>query len=279
MRALFLAASVLWLSTAATSSFAADWSTIKIGTEGAFPPWNATNSDGDIIGFEIDLVQDLCQRMGAKCDVVTQTWNGMIPALTTDKYDAIMAGMKISEERERTIRFSSCYGNEPSIFAVSPESALKTTSIGIDRIDLATLEQDDQAAIHMLRKALTDTIIGTQIATEQADFVHQFFDDIAETQSFDTLENLILGLDTGIIDVVFLSKAVWKRLVEGDGNADLTPIGPDIAGGILGKGVGVGIRPEDKDLLDMFDTAIAQAIADGTVRRLSEQWFGFDLSC
>lgn len=279
MRVPTFVASVLWFSISATPGFAADWSRIKIGTEGAFPPWNATTSDGEIIGFEIELAENLCKRMSAKCDVVTQTWNGMIPALTTGKYDAIMAGMTITEERERTIRFSSCYGNEPAIFAVSGDSALRATSTDIGKVDLATLEQEDQAAIHTLRKALAGTIIGTQIATAHADFVKQFFDDVAEIQQFDTLENLTLDLDAGRIDVVFLSKAVWKRIVEGGGNADLTPVGPDIAGGILGKGVGVGFRVEDRDLREMFDVAIAEAIDDGTISRLSERWFGFDLSC
>lgn len=279
MLALRIVMSVLWLGITVSPSLAADWSKIRIGTEGVFPPWNATNSDGEIIGFEIDLARDLCQRMVANCDVVTQKWNGIIPALTTGKYDAIMAGMAITKERERTIRFSICYGNEPAIFAVSGGSVLSATSTEVDKVDLATLEPEDQAAIHTLRKALTGSIIGTQIATAHADFLLQFFDDVADIQQFDTLESLIHDLDIGRIDAVFLSKGMWKKMIEGEGNNDLSPIGPSIAGGILGKGVGVGIRVEDRDLREMFDSAIADAIADGTVRRLSERWFGYDLSC
>jgi len=274
-----VAASLFWLLSAPTPSFAADWSTIKIGTEGAFPPWNATNSDGELIGFEIDLAQDLCRRMKVKCDIVTQTWNGMIPALTTGKYDAIMAGMTITDERERMIRFSSCYGNEPATFAVRGDSNLTTAFPEIAKVNLATLEPEDQAALHTLRKGLTDTIIGIQIATAHADFVQQFFDDVAEIQQFDTLENLTLDLDAGRIDAVFLSKAAWKKMIEGEGNLDIAPIGPDIVGGILGKGVGVGMRVEDGDLREMFSAAIAEARADGSISRLSERWFGFDLSC
>ncbi len=279
MRASLISASAFWLVVASMPVSAADWSTIKIGTEGAFPPWNAINSDGEVIGFEIDLARDLCRRMKAKCDVVTQTWNGMIPALTTGKYDAIMAGMSITDERERMIRFSSCYGNEPAIFTVSGDSGLRDTFSDMARINLGTLEPEDQATLHLLRKGLTGTVIGTQIATTHADFVQQFFEDVAEIQQFDTLENLVLGLDAGRIDVAFLSKAVWKRVTESEGATDIAPIGPDIAGGILGEGVGVGIRIEDQELQEMFDKAVTDALADGTVKRLSEFWFGFDLSC
>ena len=280
MRASFIViAGFLGLSMMSGPGVAADWSTIKIGTEGAFPPWNATDSDGEMIGFEIDLAEDLCRRMNAKCSIVKQSWSGMIPALTTGKYDAIMTGMAITDERERTIRFSSCYGNEPAIFAVRSDSQLRSTSTGIVKIDLATLEPEDKAVIHRLREDLTDTIIGAQIATVHADFVQQFFEDVAEVQLYDTLENLAFDLDAGHIDAAFLSKAVWKKIMEAEGAIDIAPLGPDIAGGILGKGIGVGIRAEDRDLRKMFDAAIAEASADGTISRLSEQWFGFDLSC
>ncbi len=277
MRAPLSVLSALWFGVTASTGVAADWSKIKVGTEGAYPPWNATNSDGGIVGFEIDLAENLCRRMGASCEIVTQTWNGMIPALTIGKYDVIMAGMAITEERERIIRFTSCYANEPAMFAVNSTSALSATSTDLARVNLATLEPEDQAAIHDLRRALAGTIIGTLIATVHADFVQQFFDDVAEIQQFDTLENLTHDLDIGRIDVVFLSKGSLKRISEI--NADLTAIGPDIAGGLLGKGIGVGVRVEDRDLREMFDAAIADAIADGTISRLSERWFGFDLSC
>ncbi len=279
MRAPLFATSVLWVVITASPGFAADWPTIKVGTEGTFPPWNATNGDGDIVGFEIDLAANLCRRMAAKCRVMPQIWNGMIPALTTGKYDAIMAGMKITKERERLIRFSSCYANMPAIFAAVGESPLARELIGIAKVSLATLEPEDQAAIHELRKTFAGTKIGTLIATAEADFVQQFFGDVVDAQQFDTWETLTADLDAGRIDAVFLPKAVWKNIAKTGAVGDLVPIGPDITGGVLGVGVGVGVRIEDHDLREMFDAAISAAIADGTIARLSKQWFGYDLSC
>ena len=265
MRAPVILASVLWFCVSASSSLAADWSTIRIGTDGTYPPWNSKDSEGELVGFEIDLARDLCRRMAATCEVVTQRWNGMIPALTTKKYDAIMAGMAITTESERMIGFSSCYASKPAVFAVHPESALTMAPIPIARIDLATLEPEDQAAIHALRRAFAGAIIGTQIATPHSDFLLQFFDDVAQVQQYDTLENLALDLDTGRIDIALSTRDVWQRMTARDQNTDFALVGPDMTGGIFGRGIGVGIRVEDVDLRSMFDNAIAGAIDDGTV--------------
>jgi octopine/nopaline transport system substrate-binding protein len=187
--------------------------------------------------------------------------------------------MAITDERERTIRFSSCYASEPAMFAVSSDHPLVAMAGDLARINLAAFGPADQEAIQALRRALAGSLIGTRIATAQADFLRQFFADIASVQPFDTVDNMMLDLDAGRIDAVFLKKSAWKKLIEREVSTDLIPIGPDITGGILSKGVGAGFRVEDRDLRAMFDDAIAAAAADGTITRLSERWFGYDLSC
>ncbi|MEO1225995.1 MAG: transporter substrate-binding domain-containing protein, partial [Pseudomonadota bacterium] len=82
---------------------------LRIGTEGAYPPWNATDASGDLIGFEIELGLALCAELGRTCEFVAQDWDGMIPALLNGRYDLIMAGMSITEERQQTITFSNGY--------------------------------------------------------------------------------------------------------------------------------------------------------------------------
>ena len=89
-----------------SASYAGDWSKIKIGTEGAYPPWNAKDASGNLIGFEVDLAKELCAIMKHECTIVEQDWDGMIPGLIMRKYDAIMAGMSITEERLKTINRS-----------------------------------------------------------------------------------------------------------------------------------------------------------------------------
>ena len=102
---------------AAGAATAKDWTSVRIATEGAYPPWNSTDSSGKLIGFEIDLANDLCRRMQVECEIVAQDWEGIIPALTAGKYDAIMAGMSITDERKKVISFTDGYAAEPAYFA------------------------------------------------------------------------------------------------------------------------------------------------------------------
>src|SRR5919205_4499639 len=106
----FLGAAALGMLVA-TSGVSAQEKTVKIATEGAYAPWNFTGAGGKLEGFEIDLANELCARMKAKCEIVAQDWDGIIPALTAKKYDAIMAGMSITDERLKTIEFSRAYAD------------------------------------------------------------------------------------------------------------------------------------------------------------------------
>ena len=101
---------------------------IKIGTEGAYPPWNSKDSSGKLIGFEVELANWLCIYMKADCTIVEQDWDGMIPALQMRKFDAIMAGMSITDERKKVITFSQGYADEVASLAVMKGSSLE----GID---------------------------------------------------------------------------------------------------------------------------------------------------
>ena len=85
---------------------------IKIGTEGAYPPWNSKDASGKLIGFEVELAYTLCRYIGKQCVIVEQDWDGMIPALIMRKFDAIMAGMSITDERKKAISFSQGYADE-----------------------------------------------------------------------------------------------------------------------------------------------------------------------
>ena len=117
-----------------SASYAGDWSKIKIGTEGAYTPWNGTNAAGELEGAEIDLAADLCARMNAECELVAQDWDGIIPALQNGKYDVIIAGMSITEERMQVINFSQGYANEPASFSVLKSSPLATLGLSLIHI-------------------------------------------------------------------------------------------------------------------------------------------------
>src|SRR5690242_5440940 len=114
----------LLASALAIGGAAAQEKTVRIATEGAYAPWNFTGAGGKLEGFEIDLANDLCARMKVKCEIVAQDWDGIIPALQAKKYDAIMAGMSITDERKKVINFSNAYANSPNGFLVAKDSPL-----------------------------------------------------------------------------------------------------------------------------------------------------------
>ena len=266
------------LGLAAGGAMAKDWTSVRIATEGAYPPWNSTNSAGELIGFEVDLANDLCQRMQVECEIVAQNWDGIIPALTAGKYDAIMAGMSITEERMKVINFTDSYAVEPSYFAVLKDGDLASYRTKLDQADLDEVSEEEQAAIDSLKEALDGKTVGVQVATIHANFLDEYMSDAVEVRSYDTQENLDLDLQAGRVDAALASASYWYPLMQTEKGADFVMIGPGLNGGPFGKGVGVGIRQEDTDLVAMFNKAIAEAKADGTINRLAQEWFGFDMA-
>ena len=267
MRSMILTILALCLYVAPSAAQTGDWSEIRIATEGTYPPWNATDNNGDLIGFELDLIRDLCARLRAKCEISTQNWKGMIPALVTGKFDAIIGGIPITEEREKIISFSRCYGSEAAVFAVRDESALATTMARIDRINLTTVEPDEMATIDAMRQALAGTVIGVRVATASSDFLETYFADLVSIRNYDTLENLTIDLNAGRIDAALAPFRFWRSVIGGEGPADITLIGPRMTGGLFGKGIGIGVRKADKDLRGLFDQVIEEA---GIVHRVLE---------
>ena len=267
-----LVGAVLLTSAAAAQD---DWSTIRVASEGAYAPWNFTNADGELDGFEIELMRDLCDRMNAECELVSQAWDGMIPALQAGRYDAIMAGMSITEERKEVIAFSRAYATTPAIFVAPVESELAAADLPETRVDLAEVSAEEQALLDQLRGLVEGRTVGVQTATIHENFLREYMGDIT-IRTYDTQENLDLDLQAGRIDVALADQSGWQPLLEGDAGDDFTRVGPGFSGGVFGEGVGVGLRQEDEALQEKFNAAIQAALEDGTVSELAVKWFGFD---
>lgn len=268
----------LGLGLASGPVAAQDWQKVRIATEGAYPPWNSTDSSGQLIGFDIDLAHDLCARMQVECEIMAQDWEGIIPALQAGKYDAIMAGMSITEERKQVIEFSDSYRTTPAGFAVLEDSELAGADLPGDTLDLSTVEPEDEQAIEALRQALDGKTVGVQVATIHENFLEDELGGVVEVRRYDTQENLDLDLQAGRIDAALADIGYWIPLMETDMGAGITLIGPGLTKGPFGEGVGVGLRKEDQELREMFNEAIAAAKEDGTIFELGQQWFGFDAS-
>lgn len=252
---------------------------VTIATEGAYAPWNFSNPDGTLDGFEIELARDLCERMEADCEIIAQDWNGIIPGLTAGRYDAIMAGMSITEEREQVISFSDAYTLSANGLLVPNESDLADLARTGEKYNLNTNEAAAMEALAEIKPMLEGKAIGVQGSTTHANFAREYFADVADIREYGTTEQHDLDLQAGRIDAVLadaptLQATMQKPEFEGA----FSIVGPGFTGGILGRGVGVGIRQEDEDLRAKFNEAIAAAAADGTIKALSEKWFGVDLT-
>ncbi|MCA1409223.1 transporter substrate-binding domain-containing protein [Ensifer sp. IC3342] len=254
------------------------WTKITIATEGAFPPYNLTKADGTLDGYEIELSKYLCDHMKVECTIIPQGFDGMIPALNAGKFDAIMAGMSATEKRKEVINFSISYGSTGQAFATLKGSELETLPMKGELFSLASNEAGARKAVEELKPLVEGKTIGVQSASIAARFIDEYLNEVVEVREYKTTEQHDLDLVAGRVDLVMASTGYLKTAVEKPANADMAIVGPRFQGGFLGAGSSVGLRKSDTDLQAMFDDAITAAKADGTIKRLSEKWFGFDLT-
>lgn len=250
---------------------------IKIATEGAYPPWNYTNADGSLTGYEIDLTHELCERMKVKCSIVSQEWNGIIPGLTVGKYDAIIASMGVTPERKKVIAFSKSYAKAPNGFLTTSDNDLKSLADAGHAFDLTDSPADAQAAIDELKLKFKGKVIGVQTGSTASNFVREYFKGM-EIRDYPTFEQLALDLANGRLDIGVANVTTFKPVIEANKGV-LVSTGPTFAGGVLGQGTtNIALRQGDDTLLQAFDAAITSVNNDGTNKALTEKWFGVDIS-
>ena len=257
---------------------------IKIGTEGAYPPWNAKDASGNLIGFEVDLAKELCAIMKHECTIVEQDWDGMIPALLMRKFDAIMAGMSITDERLKTINFSQGYADEVASLAVMKGSSLESLNtpkaINLSKKGTAT------KTLKTLADALAGKTVGVQTATIHQNFLESGDVGKVKIRTYKTQDEVNLDLASGRIDAALAAAVAFTDYAAKSGKP-VVLVGPTFSGGAFGNGVGVGIRKGDNStavgkrdakILKDFNSAINTARFKGIISKLAIKHFGFDAS-
>lgn len=242
MRTKFQAALLVALmaSSGATVSVARD---LVLANEGGFPPYNMTKSDGSLEGFDIDIGTSICKLIEARCTWVTNEWSGIIPALMARKFDVIIGGMGITEERRKTVVFSEPYARTYSFFGVLEGKDLDVTPGG-----------------------LAGKSVGVQQGTTNAKYLEAKHPD-AKLMLYPSMDALVADLKIGRVDAVF---GDVKPFTGGEGNGPkLVDIGDPVA---VSEGIGMAFRPDDTALLDEFNKALGQMKSDGTWKALSEKW-------
>ena len=214
--------------------------------------------------------------MKVKCEIVAQDWDGIIPALQAKKYDAIMAGMNITDKRLEVINFSHAYAATPHGWGVMKDSPLAKLPGAGTTVSFEKDPEGAKKAIEAWKPLLKGKTVGVQGSTVNSQFLETYLKDTIQIREYKTTEQHDLDLTAGRIDAIFAGHGALKATQEKPEFKDMVIAGTGMRGGILGRGVAVAMRKDDADLKKSFDAAIEAAIKDGTVKKLSEKWFKID---
>jgi lysine-arginine-ornithine-binding protein len=238
----FLAALV---ALTVTTAQAAD--KLRIGTEGAYPPFNLVDASGELQGFDVDIAKALCVEMKVDCTFVKQDWDGMIPALKKRKYDAIIASMSITEERKKAVDFTERYYTN------------KLQFVGKKGVEL-----------NVSVDGLKDKTIGAQRATIAGDWLENNRDG-ANIKLYDTQENAYLDLSAGRLDGILADIFVNAAWLDSDAGKDFEFKGDPVFEDDL---IGIAVRKGNPELVESFNKAIKAIVANGTYKSISSKYFG-----
>lgn len=248
-----LSAALVLVSGAA---IAKEWKIVRVGVEGAYPPFSSVTTSGELVGFDIDITKALCKEMQVKCSMVQQDWDGIIPALLARKYDAIIASMSITEKRKKKVAFSDKYYNTPAKFARMKGSGIEISKEG-----------------------LKGKTVGVQRATTHDEFITGEFDDTVTIKRYGTQDEAYLDAVAGRVDLLLAdSVAMDDGFLKTDKGKDWEFVGEDYTDPkYFGVGVGIAIRKQDTDLVEMFNKAINGIRTKGTYAKINAKYFDFDV--
>ncbi len=260
MKKLLVVVALIALVFAAGTIQAKDWKLVRIGVEGAYPPFSYTTADGKLEGFDIDIARALGKAMGVEIKLVPQDWDGIIPALLARKYDAIIASMSITEERKKKVAFTNKYYNTPARFVVKK---------GI----MEEFTRDQVAEVTAGKK------IGVQRATIHDNFITDNGGKGVVIKRYATQDEAYMDLRSGRVDMLLAdSVAIDGGFLKKPEGKEYQFIGPPLTDKKwFGEGSGIAIRKKDTDLVEMFNKAIAQIRSDGTYKAIQDKYFDFDV--
>ena len=233
-----------------------DWDKIRIGVEGAYPPFSSVTASGELQGFDIDIANALCEEIGAECTLVQQDWDGIIPALLARKYDAIIASMSITEERKKKVAFTDKYYSTPAKFA-----------------------QKKGAGIEITAEGLSGKTVGVQRATIHDNFVTEEFGDSVDVRRYGSQDEAYLDAVAGRLDLLLAdSVAMSEGFLETEDGAGWEMVGPGFTDPkYFGDGAGIAVRKNNQDLVDKFNAAIAAILANGKYAEINAKYFDFNV--
>jgi arginine/ornithine transport system substrate-binding protein len=243
------------LAMLATGVHAQDKRKVKIGTEGAYPPFNSIDPQGNLVGFDVDIAKALCDAANFECEFVVQDWDGIIPGLIAKKYDAIVASMSMTDQRREVVDFTDKYYQTPAKFVAPKGSDFDISPEG-----------------------LAGKAIGVQRATIHENFLRGEFPEV-DVRTYATQDEANADLVSGRLDLVMAdSVALLEGFLKTDAGQDFEFVGPDYFDPKYhGEGAGIAIRKGEDDLRLAFNEAIDQIRSDGTYEAIASRYFDFDV--
>ncbi|URN98534.1 lysine/arginine/ornithine ABC transporter substrate-binding protein [Leclercia adecarboxylata] len=242
---------------AASSAFAAETKALRFGVDPTFAPFESKSPQGEVVGFDIDLGNAICQHLQAKCVWVENNFDGIIPSLKARKFDAILSGMYITEKRKEQIAFSDKIYSGP-VFLVARKNTLPGNSLA----------------------QLKGKTIGVEQGSAQETYANQKWrGEGVNVVAYQGADQVIRDLESGRIDGAVLSgvMAEYSFLSQPQGKEFAFVGGALQDDALFGAGAAIGLRKEDEQLRQDLNGAIAAILADGTYKKLAAKYFSFDI--
>ncbi|MFD2189485.1 ABC transporter substrate-binding protein [Pistricoccus aurantiacus] len=228
-------------------------SDIRIAVDVPYEPMEYRTPSGELTGFDIDLGNALCEEIGIQCEWVVMAWDGIIPGLMARKYDAIMSSMTINDQRREQVLFSEPYFTPPSAWFAPKDAEIGEPS----------------------KENLDGMTVGVQRGTLQDNYVTDVYGDVVEVNRYSTADDIVLDMNAGRLDIVFLDYPVGKSTLIDSQAGDYKVVGEMITEPkkYFGDGFGIAFRKRDAELAESFNEALEKLRSNGTYDEIRNKYF------
>jgi polar amino acid transport system substrate-binding protein len=221
--------------------------TIRVATDATYPPFEMLDANKNIVGYDIDLITEICKLANCKPEIKSTAWDGIFPALQKGDFDAVISGVTITAERDKTMDFTEPYIEVGQVLLVRAD---ETRINGLD--DMA----DKSVAV---QRGTTNDETATQLQKEGK---------IKEIKRFPTFDLAVKALLNKDVDAVVIDNTAAS------GYMGTNPDKLKVAGEkFTSEGLGIVVREGDKTLQEAFNAALRVLKENGTLERLYQKWF------